>query len=76
MVITKEELKELISPKADIEKISTLSSDGDNLLTRIPNDIVKELNIRKGDKIRWLVESGSNDIKIHLENGRKKEKIN
>lgn len=67
MAITKDELRSLISFRADIEKVSTLSSDGKNLLTRIPKQIKESLNLKKGDKLRWLVDSTGN-IKIELVN--------
>ena len=77
MVISEEELKELIEPKAEIEKISTISSDGYNLLTRIPRDIEKELRLEKGNKLRWLVEVNEKKIILKLEDDKtKKEKIN
>ena len=49
-------LKELIGFNAEIEKITTLSSDGKNLLTRVPKEIRESLGIEKGDKIRWVVD--------------------
>lgn len=52
MAITEDELKELIEPKAKLEKVSTISSDGKTSLTRIPKDIVDELEIKKGNKLR------------------------
>jgi len=64
MAITEEELKKLIEIKADIEKITTLSSDGRNLLTRIPKDIRDFLKLEKGDRFRWLVDE---DKKIKIE---------
>ncbi len=67
MAITKEELKEMIEPKADIEKVSTISSDGKTSLTRIPKDIVEELDIKKGDKLRWLVDPKEKRIELKLE---------
>ena len=56
MAITEEELKKLLEVKADIEKLSTLSSDGRNLLTRIPKEIREFLKLEKGCKLRWLVD--------------------
>lgn len=72
MAITKEEFRELIEPEARIEKISTLSSDGTNLLTRVPKDIQEDLDMKKGQKIRWLIKEGkegNKEIIIRLENG-------
>jgi hypothetical protein len=65
MVISEEELKKLIEVRADIEKITTLSSDGRNLLTRIPKDIRDFLKLTKGTKIRWLVDINK-QIKIEV----------
>jgi len=67
MVITQEELNELLEPSADIEKISTISSDGKTFSTRLPKDVIEELGIDKGDRIRWFVERGSDKIEIKLE---------
>ena len=67
MTVTKEELMELIEPKGDIEKVSTISSAGQTLSTRIPKDVVQELGINKGDKISWSLKKGSDNIEIKLE---------
>jgi len=67
MVITEERLMELIKPKGDIEKVSTISSAGQTLSTRIPKDVVQELGINKGDKISWSLKKGSDNIEIKLE---------
>jgi antitoxin component of MazEF toxin-antitoxin module len=67
MPITKEELEELIEPKADIEKISTISSDGKTFVTRIPKEIIEELEIKKGNKIRWLIDKKNKELKIRIE---------
>lgn len=75
MPISEEELKEIIkSPNADIEKISTISSDGKNLLTRIPKEIVEYLKIKKGNKLFWLLPIGSEDLilKIYYVDEKKK----
>ncbi len=66
MSIKEDDFKELISVNADIEKISTISSDSKNLLTRIPLEVRDFLEIKKGDKIRWLVKSDSKELKIEL----------
>ncbi len=69
MAITEEELKELIKePNVDIEKVTTLSSDGKNLLTRLPKEIVEHIKIKKGDKIRWLVKPKSKEIMLEVIN--------
>lgn len=67
MAVTKEELEELIEPKADIEKVSTISSDGKTWITRIPKDIVDELKIVKGNKLRWLLDEKKEEIILKLE---------
>ena len=65
MAITETELHNLISYRADLEKVSTLSSDGKNLLLRVPKKIREKLNLNKGDKLRWLVDVGGS-IKIEI----------
>ncbi len=67
MAVTEEEIKELIEPQARVEKVSTISSDGKTTLTRIPKDVVEELSIKKGDKLRWLVDSKKSEIILKLE---------
>jgi len=67
MAITQAELDDLINPIADIEKVSTISSAGETLSTRIPKDVIQELRIKKGDKIIWSLKMGSNRIEIKLE---------
>ena len=66
MPITEKELRELIAINADIEKITTISSDGRNLLTRIPREIVDFLRIKKGAKIRWLVDVSTKEITLQI----------
>jgi len=65
MVITENELRNLISFRAELEKVSTLSSDGKNLLMRVPKKIKEKLNLKKGDKLRWLVDTAG-QIKIEV----------
>lgn len=67
MAITQEELDDLINPTADIEKVSTISSAGETLSTRIPKDVIQELGIKKGDKIIWSLKRGSDKIEVKLE---------
>ena len=77
MAITEEELEELMkTPKADIEKITKISSDGKTLVTRVPKDIEQELDIKKGDKFRWLIDKQKSDINLDLikEDGNNKKK--
>ena len=57
MVITEEELKKLIEIQSRIEKITTLSFDGKNLLTRIPREIRDYLSLKKKGKFRWIVDT-------------------
>lgn len=76
MAISEEKLKSLIEPKAELEKITTLSSDGKNLLTRVPKDIVERLKLNKGQKLRWLVNLKNYKIELELEDDRKKKKNN
>jgi hypothetical protein len=65
MAISEIELKKLIEVKANIEKVTTLSSDGKNILTRVPKDVRDFLNLTKGEKIRWLVDINK-QIKIEV----------
>jgi hypothetical protein len=75
MVITEEKLKEIIEPKAEIEEISSISSDGRNLLTRIPKQIVENAKITKEQNIRWLFNNKNSELKIELiKDDTKKEK--
>jgi hypothetical protein len=71
MAIAREELKRLLrEPSADIEKKTTLSSDGRNLLTRIPREIVEFLKLKRGDKLRWSVNPETKEISVKiLKNG-------
>lgn len=70
MAISEEQLDELIKePNADIEKFSKLSSDGRNLLIRIPKEIVDFLNLKKGDKFRWLVKPKTKELSVDIING-------
>lgn len=55
MVISKEELRKLIEVRPQIDKLSTLSYDGKNLLIRIPKEIKDHFNLKKGCKLRWVV---------------------
>jgi len=64
MGITKEELEKILSFEPKIECVSTISSDGKNLLTRFPKELREFLDLKKGDKIRFLVEDKE---KIFLE---------
>ena len=67
MAITEEELNKLLEVNADIDKLSMISSDGKRLLTRIPQEIVDELKIKKGNKFRWLVKTKEKDINLKVE---------
>ncbi|MBT4174854.1 hypothetical protein HOE07_04210 [archaeon] len=77
MTITKEELNKIIEePNADIEKITSISSDGKNFLIRIPKEISEFLEINKGDKINWLVDMENKELSIKLIKNDEKEKEN
>jgi hypothetical protein len=67
MVISEDELKEMISPAKDIEKRSKLSFDGSHLLVRVPRAIEQELKLEKGQEIMWVVNHGENKITIWLD---------
>ena len=68
MPISEEDLKEMIKqPTADIEKFTTISSDGKNLLTRIPKEVVDNLPLKKGDKFKWTVDSKTKEINLEVD---------
>ena len=67
MVISKKDLKDLLDVRADIEKITPLSYDGKNLLTRIPKKVVNMLKLKKGNKFHWLVDNKEKKITINIE---------
>jgi bifunctional DNA-binding transcriptional regulator/antitoxin component of YhaV-PrlF toxin-antitoxin module len=64
MAVTQKEIEDLVSLKVDIEKISKISSDGKNFLSRIPKEIAEFLELKKSDKIKWYVNL---DKKIKIE---------
>lgn len=66
MPISKEELEEMLNVKASVEKVTTISFDGKNHLTRIPKKIIEELKLQKGTQLRWLVDSQSKALKIEV----------
>jgi len=55
MGITRKELEEVLKIKTHFEKVVTLSSDGRNLLLRIPKEIRESLSLEKGDKARFSI---------------------
>ncbi len=66
MGITEKELKKILSISSDIEKVTTLSFDGKNLLTRVPKDVCESLELRKGHKIHWLVSNDNKQIRLNI----------
>ena len=71
MAITKEEYINLTRDDTDVEKVSKISSDGVNMMSRIPKDIVGEMLIKKGDEIKWTIKDG--ELKIEYYGKKKKE---
>jgi len=65
MGITEEELNTLLEGDYDIDKFSSISDDGDNLLIRIPRVVVKELKIKKGNHLRWMIKNKK--LKVEVE---------
>jgi bifunctional DNA-binding transcriptional regulator/antitoxin component of YhaV-PrlF toxin-antitoxin module len=55
-----------------MKKTSKLSSDGTNLLTRIPKKIEEKADLKKGGKLEWEVKDG--ELKVNKlgekENGK------
>ncbi len=74
MAITKEELESILVTKGDVEKISSISYDGNSLLTRIPVDIAKEMEFKKGTKIMWIIKEGKLVLEI-LKHGKNKKNL-
>lgn len=64
MPISKEELESLIFVEPKVERVATISSDGKNLLVRIPKEVREHFGLNRGDRFRFLVERGD---KISLE---------
>ena len=71
MSISEKQLRDLIKDEAEIEKVSTVSSDGRNLLTRIPKEIREKLEIKKGSKLRWMVKKG--EVSLEVQDAKKKD---
>lgn len=65
MTITEKELKELIDIDSSVDRISNISSDGRNLLSRIPKEVKEFLDLKKGDKLRWVVDENKK-VKIEV----------
>lgn len=66
MGITEKELGELINDNVDIDKNSIISSDGKNLLTRIPKEVIDFLKIKKGNIINWNINVDSRQLNIKI----------
>ena len=75
MAITKEELEKLINVKPRIERVATISSDGKNLLLRIPKEIRDAFGMEKGDKARFFVDENNriNFEVIKIGSGKKEK---
>ncbi len=72
-MITEDELKRLMAVNVECERISTISSDGRNLLTRIPKEVREILDLKKGDRISWKV-TRERKVKIELIKDEKQKK--
>ena len=66
MAISKKEFLDIITPDANIERISTISSDGRNLLSMVPKEIVDFLGLKKGHKLRWYVDVEKRSIQLEI----------
>ena len=66
-MITERKLQQLIEPAITFEKSTKISSDGRTFLTRIPKDIIDEMHLKKGQKVRWILDSKTKKIKIEIE---------
>jgi len=75
MPITRDEFEKLVSFEPYVERIATISSDGKNLLVRIPKDVRDFLKLKKGDRTRFLVnEEGKISVEVLRENAKEKKK--
>lgn len=75
MAITKEELEKLILIEPNVEKVSTVSSDGKNLLTRIPKEVKDFVLLKKGDRLRFIVHNRDKiSLEVLRQNEEKKKK--
>jgi hypothetical protein len=70
LAFTEEEFKDLFQePDLNyIEKCNTLSSDGKNLLVRIPKEFVTYFDMKKGDKLRFyaVIDNKEKPTKIEV----------
>lgn len=74
MAITPKELNQIISTQADIEKITKVSSDSKNLLTRIPKEISHFFHITKHHSLRWNVDIKNKEITLQVLDEKDKKK--
>ena len=73
MSVTEKELRDLINEESDVERVSSVSSDGKNLLTRIPKEIVEKLGLKKGYKLRWMSNKGKINLGIIKKNAKEED---
>ncbi len=66
MAITEQELEELIEVKADIDEVSKISNAGDTLSTRLPKEVIETLGLKKGQRIRWLVDPKTKKLNVEI----------
>lgn len=57
MPITREALERLLAVEPLVDRCATISSDGHNLLIRLPKRIREVLDLRSGQCLRFLVDS-------------------
>lgn len=56
MAITTDELLSLLDTTPVVEKVSRVSTDGRNLLVRLPKALCEALTISSGDQLRWSID--------------------
>lgn len=66
MVHKRLDLYEKIKVDASVIKKSKISSDGRNLLVRIPKEIQEFLEIKKGDSLAWKVDNNTKEMIIEV----------
>jgi len=76
MGITQKELNDLLHSDSIVDRVATVSSDGRNLLVRLPREVRESLGLEKGDKLRFLV-NAEKELQVNIvlaDEKKKKEK--
>ncbi len=58
--------------RGHVTKLSRATSKSDSLRTTVPSGVVRDLDLRLGDRLRWVVtarEDGALEVKVVKEEG-------